>query len=269
MTKSLSGRFASRRSVRRSRRVIRGTDELGSVRGGIGSYLTFGTVDGPGIRFVLFLQGCPLLCLYCHNPDLTAGPPSETWTVAEGLAIILRHRAFIQNGGVTFSGGEPLAQAEFVYALATLLRRAQLHTALDTSGCLPPDSVKKAIDAVDMLLLDIKAFDPDTAKRLTGQDNTNAFRTLDYCEEAGKRVWIRHVLLRGFTLDAVQLAGLAARLKRYKCVELVELLPFHKLGENKWRQIGWDYALSDVEPTTAKETEWARGFFVRQGLRVQ
>lgn len=244
-------------------------EELGKVRGGIGSYLTFGTVDGPGIRFVLFLQGCPLRCLYCHNPDSVRGPAKEIWTAEKALETILKYRSFIRSGGVTFSGGEPLAQADFVHALAVLLRRNGLHTAVDTSGCLPLDAVRETIDAVDMLLLDIKAFDPEMAKRLTGQDNANAFATLDYCEETGKRVWIRHVLLRGYTLEAEQLEGLAARLQRYRCVELVELLPFHQHGEEKWRRVGRDYLLSGVAPTSDEETAWAKAFFTARGLRVQ
>lgn len=246
----------------------RGLGVLGRVRGRINSYLTFGTVDGPGIRFVLFLQGCPLRCLYCHNPDSVSGG-GEEWTAGMALSTILRYRAFIKGGGVTFSGGEPLAQPEFVRAMALLLRRDRLHTALDTSGCLPPESVAAAIDAVDMLLLDIKAFDPETARRLTGQDGTNAFATLDYCEKLGKRVWIRHVLLRGYTLDEGQLSALAERLKRYRCVELIELLPFHKMGEEKWKQIGRPYSLTDVASTTPEEVAWAKAFFTERGLRVQ
>lgn len=247
----------------------RGGDHLGKIRGRVNSYLTFGTVDGPGIRFVLFLQGCPLRCLYCHNPDSVCGDAGEAWTVDTAFAAINRYRRFIRSGGVTFSGGEPLAQPEFVRALAVFLRRTGLHTALDTSGCIDPAGVRRTIDAVDMLLLDIKSIDPNVSRRLTGQDNANAFATLDYCETTGKRVWIRHVLLRGYTQDAGQLSGLAARLKRYRCVELVELLPFHKFGEEKWRRIGRAYELSDVKPTTAEEAEWAKAFFTGQGLRVQ
>lgn len=244
-------------------------DELRKTPGMVNHYLTFGTVDGPGIRFVLFLQGCPLRCLYCHNPDMVTGAAKEVWTAEKALSTIMRYRGFIQSGGVTFSGGEPLAQHKFVRALALLAHNAGLHTAIDTSGCMDVDEVKDAIDAADMLLLDIKAFNPEVAVKLTGQDNKNAFATLDYCEEKGKRVWIRHVLVKGYTLDAGQLAGLAQRLRRYECIDLIELLPFHKLGEEKWRRIGRQYSLADVPATSPGEVEWAKSFFTNEGLRVQ
>ena len=242
---------------------------LRATRGAINSYVAFGTVDGPGVRFVLFLQGCPLRCLYCHNPDsVMGGGKSEIWTAEQALDKILRYRGFIKSGGVTLSGGEPLMQPEFVYALTTLLHEAGLHVAVDTSGCQDLAKVQKAIDAADMLLLDIKAVDPEVSVRLTGQDNVNAFATLDYCEKTGKPVWIRHVLLRGYTLDAEQLDALAKRLKQYSCVEMIELLPFHKYGEEKWKKIGRPYTLADVEATTEEEAAWAREFFTRQGLKV-
>lgn len=244
-------------------------EQLRKTPGVINSFITFGTVDGPGIRFVLFLQGCPLRCLYCHNPDSVKMGWGERWTAGQAVSTILRYRTFIKSGGVTFSGGEPLAQPEFVYAVIRLLKDAGIHTAIDTSGCINPQAVTKAIDAADMLLLDIKAFDPEVSVKLTGGDNKNAFATLDHCEATGKRVWIRHVLLRGYTLDAEQLEGLAKKLKGYSCVEVIELLPFHKYGEDKWKSVGREYALADVAPTTQEEVDWAKSFFAAEGLHVR
>ena len=261
-----SGKWKARRqhSVRR----FADRKKLLETSGRIYSVVTYGTVDGPGIRYVLFLQGCPLRCLYCHNPDSVTGDGMATWTAEHALANILRYRTFIQSGGVTLSGGEPLAQPRFVLALTKLLHENGIHTAIDTSGCIPPDSVSEVIDAADMLLLDIKAYDPEISRNLTGQDNKNAFATLDYCERTGKPVWIRHVLLRGYTLDDAQLDSLARFLKPYSCVKQVELLPFHQLGAGKWKRMGRAYALTGVQPTTDEEIQHAREIFHRHGIEA-
>lgn len=256
-------------SMRRSRRFKGNRGELLQVKGRINSVVNFGTVDGPGVRYVLFLQGCPLRCLYCHNPDsVCSGGGLGVWTAGETLSKILRYRRFIQNGGVTFSGGEPLAQPAFVKAMVELLRQEGLHTAIDTSGAVPPDTVAEVIDAADMLLLDIKAIDPQTSIKLTGMDNQNALATLEHCEKTGKPVWIRHVLLRGYTLEDGQLARLAEYLKPFKCMKNVELLPFHQWGAEKWEKIGRTYALAGVEPTTPEETQHAKDIFLAHGIQA-
>lgn len=230
---------------------------------------TFGTVDGPGIRFVLFLQGCPLRCLYCHNPDSVMGEPKLVWTARQAVDHILKYKTYIKSGGVTFSGGEPLLQPEFVKAVAILLREKGIHATVDTSGCMDPLVVADAIDAVDLVLLDIKAFDPAVALRLTGKDNANAFATLEYCQRKNKPVWIRQVLLEGYTLDEVQLKGLAEYLSKFSCVERVELLPFHKLGEPKWEKVELTYELTNTPATTKEQVAWAKEFFLQKGLQVQ
>lgn len=244
-------------------------EQLQSVTGVVHATETFGTVDGPGIRFVLFLQGCPLRCLYCHNPDATTGAGGRVWTAGQAVDEALRYRQFIKSGGVTFSGGEPLMQPGFVEAACRLLREEGVHTAIDTAGCQDPDEVAKAIDAADMLLLDIKAFSPSLAGRLTGQNNEMAIATLDYCEAARKPVWVRHVLVPGYTLDEAELDGLAEFLSEFHCIERVELLPFHKLGEPKWEEMRRTYKLREVPATTREQTEWAKSFFTRRGLKVQ
>lgn len=185
------------------------------------------------------------------------------------LAQILQYRRFIKRGGVTFSGGEPLMQPEFVAALSALLHLENVHVALDTSGCQPLALSKKALDASDLVLLDIKATDPQMCLKMTGMDNTNAFETLDYLERIQKPVWIRHVLLRGYTLDKAQLALLARKLQNYGCIQKVELLPFHKLGEVKWEMMDRPYMLKDIPATTRQELDEAKAFFAREGFSVQ
>ena len=244
-------------------------EALKKVKGFINQTESFGAVDGPGIRFVFFLQGCHLRCVYCHNPDSIPTNCGQVWTAEQALEEVLRYRSFIASGGVTLSGGEPLLQAEFVYALSMLLRREGIHVALDTAGMLPLTHTKNAIDAVDLVLLDIKGANDETTTRITGQGNGNEFLTLEYCEQTKKTVWIRHVLLRGYTLDDDQLESLALQLKPYHCIERIELLPFHKLGEPKWDELGWNYTLRDVAATTKEETDHAKGIFARHGFLVQ
>lgn len=231
---------------------------MDSVYGYIHSYESFGAVDGPGVRFVVFFQGCPLRCLYCHNPD--------TWEMKRGRLIeasavlneILQYRSFIKDGGVTLSGGEPLLQPDFCAELLSLCKRAGLHTAVDTSGAVPLSHCRKAVDLADLLLLDIKDIDPEDCIKLTGQDNRSALHLLSYCEETGKPVWIRHVLVPGLTADDRKLARLAQALKPFSCIQKVELHPFHKMGEYKWGQIGAPYTLTDTPPLAEDELNHAK-----------
>lgn len=232
--------------------------------GRIHSVETLGALDGPGLRYVVFLQGCPLRCQYCHNPD-TWNPNAGTLTTAEEQAgDILRYRSYL-TGGLTISGGEPLMQADFVLALMQACHRlAGMHCAVDTSGAIDLAVSSKAIDEADLILLDIKAFDDQTALKLCGADTANAWKLLEYCETSNKPVWIRHVLVPGETIferdeeghffsredDFLaanpQLAKGAARLSKYSCIERVDLLPFHKMGEFKWDEMGIPCALKDT-----------------------
>lgn len=240
-----------------------------NTQGFVHSWESFGTVDGPGVRVVFFLQGCPLRCLYCHNPDSVTAHGGEMWTAGQVVDTCMRYRGFMREGGVTLSGGEPLMQSEFCEAVIRLLKEEGIHVAIDTSGCIPLAKSKPAIDAADMLLLDIKAADPITSKELTGNDGANTWETLDYCESTGKDVWIRHVLLRGYTLDWEALGSLADRIKGYRCVKRIELLPFHKMGEYKWADMDRAYLLGDVEATSGEEAERAKAIFRDRGLAVQ
>ncbi|MCL2023329.1 MAG: radical SAM protein [Oscillospiraceae bacterium] len=232
------------------------------VRGKIHHRDTGGMVDGPGIRYVVFMQGCPLRCLYCHNPG-SQSEGGEEWTAKDLVKEIVKYKNFL-SGGVTFSGGEPLLQHEFIYACAQLLKKHGISIAIDTAGIPQPELAGKAIDSAELLLLDIKAHSDELALALTGCDNSRGFATLEYCEKTGKDVWLRHVLLMGYTLEENALKTLAKRLKPYTCIKRVELLPFHKMGETKWA--GMDYKLTDTPATTKAQQEWAAKIFARYGL---
>ena len=240
-----------------------------AVMGKVHSMESFGTVDGPGIRFVLFLQGCPLRCIYCHNPDALSLDDGELKSSDEVFEYIMRFSGFIKSGGVTISGGEPLRQHDFCKDLLQKFKERRIHTAIDTSGIMPLQSVKDCIDLTDMLLLDIKAISPELCKKITGAGNENAIKTLEYCESTSKPVWIRHVVVQGYTLEKRELEKLADFLTQFKCVERTELLPFHKMGEYKWKELGLNYTLYDTPSPTDDEMAGARKIFADRGLSVR
>ena len=229
---------------------------------------SFGTLDGPGVRYVLFLQGCGLRCLYCHNPD--------TWRMGGGREMdsediirdILSYRNFIRTGGVTLSGGEPLLQPEFAADIMKKCAEHSIHTALDTAGAVPLSVSQPALDAADLILLDIKSFDNDLCKQLTGRGNEDTLKTLGYCELSQKPVWLRHVLVPGLTLEKGLLEPLADYLAHFTCIQQVELLPFHKMGEYKWKELRYPYVLSDTPEPTREELKMAREVFESRNLKV-
>lgn len=237
-------------------------------KGKIHSTESFGAVDGPGIRYVIFFQGCPLRCVYCHNPDTWNRAEGQERSVEEIVEEILPYRPFLRNGGVTLTGGEPLLQPEFAASLLQQLKRKGFHTAVDTSGSIPLEICRDAVNTADLILLDIKALDPTLCKALTRKDNTNALDLLEYCEKMKKPVWIRHVLVPGYTLDFPRLVKLAEYLKPFRCVEKVELLPFHQLGRYKWDICGLDYQLSDTPEPAVNDVNKARKIFESAGLSV-
>ncbi len=218
--------------------------------GRIHSFESFGTLDGPGVRFVVFLQGCALRCKYCHNPDTWNCAGGTLMSAAEVWQKVWRVRNFVR-GGLTISGGEPLLQVDFTAELVTLAKQHGMHTAIDTSGSVLPESAEKALIPADLLLLDIKAIDTEMCRKLTGQGNENALKTLDWCEARQKPVWIRHVLVPEWTLLPEQLNLLAEKLRSYRCIERIELLPFHKMAEFKWRALNLPNSFATIpEPST-------------------
>lgn len=235
--------------------------------GRIHSMESFGTVDGPGIRFVLFLSGCPLKCLYCHNPDTWASNHAQELTPQQVMDKIISLQPFL-TGGVTISGGEPLLQPAFCEELITLCSEKGIHTAIDTSGAVELNFVKPALNKANLILLDIKEFDSSDAKFLTGQTSEKTFTMLKYLEKIKKPVWIRHVLLPGFTLDGNKLAQLAHYLTQFSCIEKIELLPFHKMGEFKWKQLGLNYELENTQAPSQLAVEQAKQIFINRGFQV-
>lgn len=239
-----------------------------SVTGRIHSVETFGALDGPGIRYVVFLQGCPLRCLYCHNPDALCFTDGTEKTAKEVVEEIVRYKSFIQSGGVTLSGGEPLAQPAFALEILRRCQEQGLHVAIDTSGGVELEFCRPVVKEADLLLLDIKALDDGLCRKLTGCSNAGALRILDERQRLGRPVWIRHVLVPGYTLREDLLDELAAFLTSYTCVERVELLPFHKMGEYKWEQLGRAYELADTPPPTPDQVAAAKKLFSQRGLPV-
>ncbi|XZG68789.1 pyruvate formate-lyase-activating protein [Chitinibacteraceae bacterium HSL-7] len=248
-------------------------NEDGRMCGFVHSVETGAAVDGPGVRYVLFVAGCQFRCLYCHNPDTWKLHNGNLKTVDEVVANIGKYAAFLKfAGGLTISGGEPLMQAHFVREVFYRVKQQYgLHTALDTQGFLAAHLEDDWFDPVDLVLLDIKQIDPDKYERLTGKPLQP---TLDFAERLirmKKPMWIRYVLVPGYTDDMADVARLADYIADINTrapglVQRVEVLPFHKMGENKWKELGLDYELSDVEPPEADVVDAVRAAFSAKGL---
>ncbi len=232
--------------------------------GYIHSFESLGAVDGPGLRFIVFMQGCPLRCLYCHNPDSWERENARyKMTVSEVYEKIAEYKNFITNGGVTISGGEPLLQAKFCEELIELLNKNKIKTAIDTSGIIGLDKSKRAIQLCDLVILDIKDIDDEGAKKLTGAGIKNAQKTLEFTRDIQKRVWIRQVILEGYTLDEQKLIRLGRYLSDFDNIERIELIPYHTMGVKKWEEIGVDYSLKEVKPPDENKMEKAREILKR------
>ncbi|MFE0552618.1 pyruvate formate-lyase-activating protein [Streptomyces pilosus] len=238
------------------------------VTGRIHSWDLSTGVDGPGTRFVLFLSGCPLRCLYCANPDTWRMRDAEPATVDEVMAEIEKYRAFLTTagGGVTLTGGEALLQPAFTAAVFRRCKELGLHTALDTSGFLGARADDALLADTDLVLLDIKSFDAGTYRRLTGGDLAPTLDFATRLRRLGKRVWIRYVLVPGRTDDPEAIDGLAGFLAGLGSVERVDILPFHKLGAAKYDALGIPFALRDTPVPDPALVERVRGQFRRRGL---
>ena len=226
-------------------------------------------VDGPGTRLTVFLAGCPLRCLYCHNPDTYFTNKGEPVLLDDLLARVRRYRGVFRatGGGVTLSGGEPLFQPAFAGRVLRAAKEMGIHTALDTSGFLGRNASDELLDDVDLVLLDIKSGDPATYERTTGRALQP---TLDFSRrlaERGNRMWIRFVLVPGLTDDEANVAAVAEHAATLgPAVERVEVLPFHQMGRDKWESLGLDYELKDTEPPSAELISRVMGQFEAQGL---
>lgn len=229
-----------------------------NIQGFVNSYESFGAVDGPGIRFVVFLSGCPLRCRYCHNPETWATQGSPTG-VEEVLKRALRYRSYWKGGGgITVSGGEPMLQAEFV---TELFRRAKVEgvtTCLDTSGAVfsrIPESLENIdslLQVTDLVLLDIKHIDSKKHEELTGKGNENILDFAKYLSDKNIPVWIRHVLVPGINDDEESLKSLGDFIHGLKNVERIQVLPYHSMAINKYKELGLPYSLQQTsEPDSA------------------
>ncbi len=244
---------------------------MGKIKGKLHSYESCGTVDGPGIRYVVFTQGCPLRCKYCHNPD--------TWKLADAtyeetpeyvVNEIKRYKPFFRNGGgMTMTGGEPLMQPDFAKEVFKLCKEEGIHTAVDTSGFYLNDKVKETLEYVDLVLLDLKCIDSKIYKDLTKVELEPTLEFAKYLSEINKPVWIRHVLVPGITDKDDLLEELSDFITTLTNVERVEILPYHSLGEYKWEEIGLEYELKGVETPTKERVENAKRIFASKGLNVR
>lgn len=241
-----------------------------SVSGTIHSIETCGTVDGPGIRFVIFTQGCPLRCLYCHNPDCRSFTGGKQVTVDELIEEIQKYKSYIRfsGGGVTVSGGEPLMQPEFVAEIFKNCQKLGIHTALDTSGYVDLDAAKPVLEYADLVLLDIKSFHPETYLKVTHVSIEPTLKFAKYLSEIKKPTWIRFVLVPNLSDDPANVEGLANFISTLENIERVEVLPFHKMGEYKWEQLGFDYQLKETQPPTPEVVQRTVDIFKQRGLAV-
>lgn len=227
---------------------------------------TMGTVDGPGMRMVLFLQGCPLRCPYCHNPEGRRPEGGNEITDEEVIGKYRRYQSFYRNGGITVTGGEPLLQAAFVEKLFRRCKAERIHTALDTSGCIVSPEAERAINAADLLLLDVKSADQATCQERFGLSLKATKHWLTYCDTNDKQVWVRHVVAPGLTDQRSEWEMLAMLLSQHTCVKKVELLPFHKLCLEKYEALRMPFPMANMPEPTPECMEQARGVLARWQL---
>ena len=238
--------------------------------GAVHSWDVATAVDGPGTRFVVFTAGCPLRCQYCQNPETWHERDGQRVSVDELVAEIAKYRRFIEvaGGGVTVSGGEPLLQHRFVGELLRRCKELGLHTALDTSGFLGHHATDELLPDADLVLLDIKSWDPTTYRRVTGEEVAPTLAFARRLSDMGKPMWIRFVLVPGLTDDWDNVEGIAEFTATLNSVERVDVVPFHKLGARKYAALGIPFPLADTPTPDAELVERVRDQFRRHGLRA-
>lgn len=230
------------------------------TQGRIHSLESFGTVDGPGVRYVVFVQGCPMRCAYCHNPDtwpMTGGTMVDPEEIIENFE---RNRPFYESGGITVTGGEPLMQVDFLIDLFTLAKQHNIHTDIDTSGiAFNPNNkdfiakLDKLMEVTDLVMLDIKHIDPEKHKDLTAQPNEGILAFAKYLNEKKVDMWIRHVIVPGITDDDEYLYKLGYFIGQFDNLKALDALPYHTMGKVKYEKLGMDYKLADVPAMGQKE----------------
>ena len=240
---------------------------MDSCKGIVHSLESFGSVDGPGVRFVVFLQGCNMRCKYCHNPETWNLCGGEEWSADKLFEKVFRYRSYwgknMSKGGVTVSGGEPLLQIEFLIEFFKLLKANGVHTTIDTSG--QPFTMEETwinkfdelLKYTDLVMLDLKEIDDEKHKKLTGYSNKNILQMAEYLSDKGIAMWIRHVLVPGITDDENGLKEMAHFISKLKTVEKIENLPYHTLGLFKWENLNIKYPLDGIESPTPEEVSKA------------
>jgi pyruvate formate lyase activating enzyme len=217
------------------------------IKGRIHSFQSLGTVDGPGVRSVIFMQGCPLRCVCCHNPDTWDFEGGTEMSADELVNKVLRYKAYYgEGGGITVSGGEPLMQTEFLLELFKKLKNYGIHTALDTSGCVLNDDVKELLDHTDIVLLDFKYTNADEYLKNTKMEMSKAKEFLEYLQEADKKTWLRYVVIPNLNDGKEDVAKLFELKDQYSCIEKIELLPFRKLCLEKYDEMGIEFPLKNT-----------------------
>ena len=235
------------------------------MKGYIHSKESFGTVDGPGIRYVLFMQGCPMRCLYCHNPDTWQIGIGQEVTAEEIIQNWKKNQSFYRNGGITVTGGEPLLQIDFLIELFRLAKKEGIHTCIDTSGITYSETNTQYIEKLDILMqytnlvmLDIKHIDPIRHKELTSKDNAGILAFAKYLESKRIPLWIRHVIVEGYTDDPTYLYKLGEFIGKLSNLEALDVLPYHTMGQSKYEELGIDYPLKGLHSLDKAEAAKAK-----------
>ena len=243
------------------------------MTGYIHSTESFGTVDGPGVRFVIFLQGCPMRCKFCHNPDTWEIRQGTEMTSDELIDMYLKNKAFYSKGGITVTGGEPLLQTDFLLELFTKAKAHGIHTCIDTSGITyRPDNdsynhkLGELLSMTDLVMLDIKHIDSDKHKELTGYYNEAILKFAEFIDKIGVEICIRHVIVEGLTDSADDLMALGRFIGKLRHLRYLDVLPYHTMGVNKYNELGIEYPLEGI-PATSKEKALECKNYILQGIK--
>ncbi len=226
------------------------------------SYESMGTYDGPGLRLVVFLQGCPFRCLYCANPDTISFDGGKPTEIEDIVRMAVNQKPFFgKKGGVTFSGGEPTSQAKELLPLVKRLHEEGINVCIDTNGGVWNPAVEELLKEVDLVLLDVKQINPARHESLTGRSNTQTLKTAQWLEDTGKPFWLRYVLVPGISDFEEDIRTLGKHFKDYRMIQRVEILPYHTLGIHKYETLGQEYALKDTKTNTPEQLQKAESLF--------